>query len=144
MKNNNKILNIILSLTLLLQAALFQVALQNLVLCIAEDGQIALEWQSKENSCKHEDHSNKNIFNYNEIKSVATSEVNCNDIDLHFHPSVANKNQKTNYSLFILNTIGQLDLWSIENIYNYTTINFHCLIPSTPMTKSLQTSVLLI
>jgi len=101
MMSRNKIINITLSFVLLLQAAFFQVALPNLVLCFGSDGHISFEWQFEKRLCSQENLVDSIIFSNSENKYAGTPEADCTDVYLHFHPSFAYKNHKKNFLIFV-------------------------------------------
>lgn len=144
MMSRNKIFNITLSFILILQAAFFQIALPNLILCFGSDGHITFEWQSEEKLCDHENLVDSAMFSNSEKEFTGTPEADCTDIDLHFHPSFANKTQKKNNSLFVTKTFGQHNLWTTEKNNKYVTINLHHIIPSNPKIEAVQNTVLII
>lgn len=119
----NKIMNVILSLTLIIQAAVFQVALPNLILCIGDDGHIALEWQEEQEHCRHNNLVNKTVFNDTENIHSGSQEVDCTDIGLHFHSSYAYKTQKGNKSINIAKIYGQQQLL-VVNKFNKSRFTF--------------------
>jgi len=144
MKNSNKILHLIFSLTILLQAALFQVATPNLVLCIGDDGHIAFEWPNDKEHCSHDIELDRLIFSNSENKFAGINETGCTDIDLHFHPSSANKAQKKNHSIFSAKTFGQHNLWSMEKANKSTTINLQYNTLFNPIIETVKHTILII
>ncbi len=91
-----KILHLFLGFSIMLQAAFFQVAMPNLVLCIGEDGHVAFEWHSQNTSDHHKDSALPNLFIHSKTADSASDKANCKDINLHFHPSQAEKTQNKN------------------------------------------------
>jgi hypothetical protein len=110
-----KVINYILSITLVIQAALFQIALPNLILCIGNTGHVALEWQEKQEHCRHDNLVSKIIFDSIENIHSGSQEVDCKDINLHFHSSFASKVQKENIIVNIEKTYVQKDLLATNN-----------------------------
>lgn len=142
--SRSKISSIILSFILLLQAAFFQIALPNLVLCFGEDGHISFEWQTDKVECSNENLINKYLFNNIEDEYERTCEEKCTDIDLHFHLSIAEKTQKKYHSLFSVKYFEQYNLWTTEKLNNYTTKNIYNIIPSNLKIEEVETTVLII
>ena len=98
-----KLLNILIGYSILLQAALFQVALPNLVLCFGEDGHIEFEWQSEDSQCAADDLLDSTIFSDSNKDIYKSNEDNCTDINLHFHHSIADKTKIKYYSDYSVN-----------------------------------------
>ncbi len=113
---NKKLLHIVLGFTILLQAAFFQIAMPNLVLCIGEDGHIAFEWHSQKGADHHKNRALPNLFAHSEKLKASTNSVNCTDINLHFHPSRAEKTQKQNISKMVSTVFHQFETQNQERI----------------------------
>ena len=90
---DKKTLHIILGLAVFLHALFFQMALPNLVLCFGEDGHLALEWHGGQEVCEHNAFVSTQIFNFDNFH-VKTHDVECSDLNLHFHPAYAFKTLK--------------------------------------------------
>lgn len=138
------LLIIIVSYAVLLQAALFQVALPNLVLCIGENGHLAFEWQSKDSQCVADDLLNYSIF-YDSGEDIYNSEeINCTDINLHFHPSFAGKTKIINYSKFTENKsiFYKIDITESTKYFSFLNTNHITYLNS--VLESLQNTILII
>ncbi len=139
-----KLLNIILSFSLLLQALVFQVALPNLVLCFGDDGHIAFELLGESSQCDHND-SAHNIIPFqseNEITGILVAD--CIDIDLHFFPSFAEHTQKKNYFTDTVKLIGQYLLWTNDCIPYSSCLKLTHFSPLDPIIGTIQSTVLII
>ncbi len=111
-----KILHSLLGFTILLQAAFFQVAMPNLVLCIGDDGHVAFEWRSQNTSGRHKDSVIPNLFSHGKIAQPVAGKIDCTDINLHFHPSQAEKTHNKNVTKTILNVFYALEARNQEKI----------------------------
>ena len=107
-----KLLPVLLGFSILLQAAFFQVAIPNLILCIGDNGHIAFEWRSLSAYGQHDDAPLPALFLLTEKKDSSSSELNCTDINLHFHPSRAEKTQKKSITKFSSKVINTFNLWN--------------------------------
>ena len=83
-----KIPHIVLSLAVVLQVSLSQVALPNLVLCFGENGHFAFEFREGQEACEHNSLVNLPLLGMNTIHK-RTHDMGCYDINLHIHPSYA-------------------------------------------------------
>ena len=88
----------------------------NLVLCLGEDGHIAFEWQH-ERQCDHDNVQETILFGNLEEENSEAGEINCTDIDLHFHPSSANITAKTS-NFTIVNNVFDFDFLPVTDRTN--------------------------
>ncbi len=100
-----KLLHLIFGFTILLQAAFFQIAMPNLVLCIGEDGHVAFEWRLQDSSSHHKDNVLPDLFTHSKKAGSAAANTNCSDINLHLHPSHAEHVQKKSNTSPVVNSI---------------------------------------
>lgn len=139
-----KTLNIILSLSLTLQALVFHIALPNLVLCFGDDGHIAFELKGEMNQCAH-DNTVSNIIPFLSENEIAkTPGVDCTDIDLHSHPSFADKIPKKNHTFYTTSTFEQSNFWKMRENPFTTSVGLTHTIPHNPIIGTLQSTVLII
>jgi len=118
MKHKRKLIHTLLGFSILLQAAFFQIAMPNLVLCIAGDGHVAIEWRAQSESCQHKDRTVPDIFVHNEKEHSTASGVECTDISLHFHPSHAEMIQNNNITQLTVKIFDRFEFWDQKVIDN--------------------------
>ncbi|KAA3657000.1 MAG: hypothetical protein DWQ10_14235 [Calditrichaeota bacterium] len=140
----NKLLNILLSFTIMIQAAFFQVAIPNLVLCFSGNDHIAFEWQDKDGLCAQENPVNQTVFNTLKYQVAETPETNCTDIDLHFHPSFAHTAKKSKLSSSAVNTIYQHPSLSVAINDPSSVISLLQTTPFNPIIGMIENTVLII
>jgi hypothetical protein len=118
-----KLLPVILGFSVLLQAAFFQVALPNMVLCIGDNGHVAFEWRPLSGHGQHNDAPLPGLFSLIPKEHSVFSEFNCTDINLHFHPSHAERVQKTTKDAFkIFSTIEVRNQKIMANMFSFETL----------------------
>ena len=140
----NKSLNIIISFSMLVQAAVFQVALPNLVLCFGDDGHVAFELQNGSSQCDH-NISVSNIFSFhpeNELTEIAG--MDCTDIDLHFHLSYTDKIQKKNHPTSSTLILEHFNFRVMEKVPFYSSVNHTHFSPQYTMNSAIKNTVLII
>lgn len=135
---------ITLSFVLLLQAIFFQIAMPNLILCFGDDGHIAFEWQTDDDDCTPGNPVIRMMFSKSGQEYRETPELDCTDINLHFHLSSAEKNQSKKHSLTQAKTYVSPKVWISQHHNPFISNKHQYQSSSDQIMEIVQSTVLLI
>lgn len=135
---------ITLIFVLFLQTIFFQVAIPNLILCFGKDGHIAFEWLPEDDDCTPGNPINHILFSGHEQEYREIPEVDCTDINLHWHPASAEKRQNQRHLLTQVKTYVSIKVLTRENKSHLISYTLQHKSPSDPIIETVQGTVLLI